>query len=130
MNVSGNFGDYYVLQVAANLLQRDIVIIPTQSDSTHYIKKYCLIRANVVLDTLPPIYLLWFEETVYGCGHYQSIEPACMENNQILMHYQWLRRSERSRILSSSGFSEIFQPQLNSTEKNTGKTIYFYIILI
>ena len=47
-----------------------------------------------------------------------------------LMHYQRLRTSERSRILSSSGFSEIFQPELNSTEKNTGKTIYFYIILI
>ena len=123
MNVSGTFGDHYALQVAANLLQRDIVIIPTQSDSAHYIKKYCLIRANTVLDSLPPVYLLWFEETVYGCGHYQSIEPAYTENNQIIMHYQWLRRSERSRIQSSSGFSEIFYPELNSTEKNTGKTI-------
>ena len=62
----GVFGDAYSLQIAANILERDIVIIPTQKESAHNPMGYILIEsASSVHD---PIYMLYFEETVFGAG--------------------------------------------------------------
>ena len=74
MMKEGEFGDHYAMQVAANLLQRDIIIIPTRPESAHYINKHCIICGHTVTNP-EPSYVLWFEEFIYGCGHYQSIEP-------------------------------------------------------
>ena len=109
------------MQVAANLLQRDIIIIPTRPESAPYINKYCIIRGHIVTNP-EPITVLWFEEFIYGCGHYQSIEPdISIQQNQILTHYRWLCRNERSRIFSqavtmSVGSIDAFEPEKNSTE--------------
>ena len=101
MNLNGTFADHYAIQVAANLLFRDIVIIPTCKESAHIMQKYCLIKA-AELRYKSPIYVLWFEEHVYGVGHYQSIKPSS-ENNDIINHYDWLLKNiEKSRVLSVS----------------------------
>ena len=44
-----------------------------------------------------PVYVLWFEEFVNGCGHYQSIEPDTNIKKKILTHYRWLFRNEISQ---------------------------------
>ena len=100
MNMNGTFADHYAIQVVANLLCRDIIIIPTKPDSAHFLKKYCLIKA-AELKNQEPIYVLWFEEYIYGTGHYQSIEPITKEQNNVLDHYTWLLKNvETSRIAS------------------------------
>ena len=48
MELEGTFGDHYALQVIANLLERDIIIIPTKPESAHILKKYCIIKANKI----------------------------------------------------------------------------------
>ena len=89
----GVFGDIYSLQISANILQRDIIIIPTQQKSAHNPLGYILIESSVCVDD--PIFLLYFEEAVYGTGHYQSIKPI---NNdiQVLKHYRWTKIRNRT----------------------------------
>ena len=68
----GVFGDHYSLQVAANLLGRDIIIIPTRMESSHNPYGYILIDSFELKD-VNPVYMLYYEESIYGAGHYQSI---------------------------------------------------------
>ena len=95
MELEGTFGDHYALQVIANLLERDIIIIPTKPESAHILKKYCIIKANKI-ENATPIYMLWYEETVYGVGHYQSIRPSC--ENVVVRHYNWSLNNQDSRF--------------------------------
>ena len=62
----GVFGDAYSLQIAANILERDIIIIPTQKESAHNPIGYILIESSSCIHD--PIYMLYFEETVFGAG--------------------------------------------------------------
>ena len=92
----GVFGDAYSLQIAANILQRDIIIIPTEKDSAHNPMGYILIESSNCLNE--PMYMQYFEETIYGAGHYQSIKPES-NCNQILKHYNWKRNKSLSRTI-------------------------------
>ena len=95
MKLEGTFGDHYSLQVIANLLERDIIIIPSKAESAHILNKYCIVKANV-LSNITPVYMLWYEETVHGVGHYQSIEP--IQVNVVTRHYNWSLKNKDSRI--------------------------------
>ena len=55
--------------------------------------------------------MLYFEETVYGVGHYQSIKP--IGENQILKHYRWVKNKQVSRTVSVS--SSIGEPLICSS---------------
>ena len=70
--IEGTFGDHYSLQVIANLLEKDIIIIPAKAEFAHILNKYCVFKAHV-LSNITTVYMLWYEETVYGgarVGHY------------------------------------------------------------
>ena len=79
-------------------------------ESAHNQMGYILIEsASCVHD---PMYMLYFEETIFGAGHYQSIQPS--DNNQILKHYRWTKNKNLTRAYSvgepitcSSRISEI-----------------------
>ena len=55
--------------------------------------------------------MLYFEETVYGVGHYQSIKPV--GENQILKHYRWFKTKLVSRTVSVS--SSVGEPLICSS---------------
>ena len=96
MVVLGTFGDEYCLQIIANLTGRDINLIPVHEDSAHYLKLYCSIKSDNP-GGHAPIWLLWFEETKFIHGHFQSIEVEDAPNNRVLQHYNWTwRQSQRS----------------------------------
>ena len=76
---SGVFGDSYSLQVAANYLRRNIIIIPSKIEYAHNPYGYISIESFNVDNSLEPIYLFYYEEHVYGTGHYyQSIREGVL----------------------------------------------------
>ena len=121
MMVPQTYGDSYVLQVAANLLGRDIIIIPSNKKSAHNPYGYILIESCTV--NANPLFLFYFEEHIFGlAAHYQSIMPV--GECPILKHYMWAKTTEKSIRLSSS--SSIFsstridnKKRKNCEESNT-----------
>ena len=104
MMIPGTFGDAYSLQIAANILARDIILLPTKPESAHNTHGYILIESCTYNSN--PVFMLYFEEYVYGAGHYQSVVP--LDGNQIVKHYTWsktVNKSVRSFSSSSSLFS-------------------------
>ena len=97
MKIEGTFVDHYALQVIANILENDIIIIPSKAESAHILNKYSVVKANV-LTNMTPIYMLWYEETVHGVGHYQSIQPV--SDNIVSRHYTWSLKNQDSRIVN------------------------------
>ena len=85
MKKDGTYGDQICLQILANLLERDIVYIPVHERSATIIGQYCLIISDTKETGNIPISLLWFEESEFGIGHYQSIVPNSISS--ILEHY-------------------------------------------
>ena len=73
MMLPGNHGDSYALQVAANLLGRDIIIVPSNKMSAHNPYGYILVESCIV--NANPLFLFYYEEHIYDAGHYQSIMP-------------------------------------------------------
>ena len=71
MMLPGTHGDSFSLQVASNLLGRDIIIIPSRKESAHNPFGYILIESCI--SNCNPMYMMYFEEYVYGTRHYQSI---------------------------------------------------------
>ena len=97
------YGDSYALQVAANLLGRDVIIIPSNKMSVHNPYGYILVQSCII--NANPIFLFYKEEHIFGeAAHYQSIMPV--GQCQILKHYMWTKKTEKSIRLSSS--SSIF----------------------
>ena len=97
----GVFGDHYSLQIAANLLGRDILIIPTVLiSSANNPDGYILVEPSNCIGN-NPIFLLYLEENVYGCGHYQSIMPDNLQS-RVIQHYNF-KKIARTRTLSSLG---------------------------
>ena len=45
MMIPGIFGDAYSLQIAANILVRDIILLPTKSEFVHHTHGYILIES-------------------------------------------------------------------------------------
>ena len=72
----------------ANMLNRDIVVLPVHSKSTengmaHFIKGGSPMNANPAIPAKRlPIFLGYFEETDFQAGHYQSVLP--FKDNKVL----------------------------------------------
>ena len=88
---SGKFDLYLRLTITIQ------ITLPTEKDSAHNPMGYILIESSNCLNE--PMYMLYFEETIYGAGHYQSIKPES-NCNQILKHYNWKRNKSLSRTIS------------------------------
>ena len=87
----GNFGDFYALQVASNLLGRDIIIVPSNKMSAHNPYGYILVESCIV--NANPLFLFYYEEHIYGAGHYQSIMLMPVGQCPILKHYMWTKKN-------------------------------------
>ena len=98
MILPGNFWDFYALQVASNLLGRDIIIVPSNKISAHNPYGYILVESCIV--NANPLFLFYHEEHICGAGHYQSIMPV--GQCPILKHYMWTKKNEKSIRLTSS----------------------------
>ena len=93
--------DEVFIQMAANILNKNFIIIPLNPASAHHGGMYSLIR-SVSGGSGDPLYFLYFEEW-RTCGHYQSIEPdrEC-QNNKVLGHYNWLSNTLMSSTSTSA----------------------------
>lgn len=98
MQVEGTFGDEYCLQIFSNLVRRDIIYIPVHQSSAHIMKQYCLVRCQEPVG-LKPITLLWFEETKFEAGHYQSIIPK--SGSLVMRHHQNGLRSSGTKLINA-----------------------------
>ena len=90
-----HWGDSICLQIAANIFDANIILIPLSPESAHHDSMYTEIRSIHNGNHPPPLFMLYFEEWIMA-GHYQSIEPDPLVPNNILKsHYE-----NRSRNLS------------------------------
>ena len=80
MMIPGTHGDSYALQVAANLMGRDILIVPSKGKKSANNPYGYLLIDSYTSSNLDPLCMLYFEEHVYGIGHYQSIRSVNNEN--------------------------------------------------
>ena len=65
------------MTVAVNLLGRacrDIIIVPSNKISAHNPYGYILVESCIV--NANPLFLFYYEEHIYGAGHYQSVMPV------------------------------------------------------
>ena len=72
MGTSGEFADHIFLQLTANVLDRNIVIARVISNEITTITPV----NGVVGHLYPALNVLYYEETDFVHGHYQSIRPA------------------------------------------------------
>ena len=56
---------------------------------------YCIIKSDT-LNNNTPIYLLWFEVSQFGVGHYQSIEVKESSKSQVSNHYNWTKSIKKN----------------------------------
>ena len=88
MMCDGNWCDDIFIQVAANLLDVNVILIPISSASAHHDGMYIDVRSVHGGHSTPPFTLLYFEEW-RTAGHYQSLEPDPMvEDNIVLSHFR------------------------------------------
>ena len=84
MTSDGNWCDDVFLQVAANVLDVNFILIPLNPFSAHHIGKYIDIRSIHGGQQHEPLCMLYYEE-----WHYQSIEPnPTSEPNEVIAHYK------------------------------------------
>ena len=106
--------DEVFLQLACNILNKNVIIIPLSPSSAHHSGMYSTLRSTQggVGD---PLYMLYFEEW-RTAGHYQSIEPdPTVSNNKVLSHFKWLTRSFSSSYQHSPSYFESTQPSQDCT---------------
>merc|ERR1711954_357616 len=88
MENNGVLVDGIFLCIAANVFNKNIVIIPMDPNSAHHAKLYS------IMDSFhggsgDPLFMLYHEEW-RGCGHYQSIEvDHHIQPNRVLQHLNW-----------------------------------------
>ena len=125
MKIETEFGDHIFLQLAANVLNRDIVIIPIFRDQAHIQAAGFSVISSSTKNNHSPLFLLQFSDVRFSSPHYQSIRPNGDENNLILNYLREnrsLNNSTRSNVIgvpaiqSSTMFEESsFSPNLHSS---------------
>ena len=73
MKRSGEFGDHIFLQLTANVLNRDIIIIPTFRDPAHIQASGFTIITSAHKNNQDPLFLLQFSDARFESPHYQSL---------------------------------------------------------
>ena len=85
MKKSGQFADNLFLMVMAAVLKSDIILLHV-NEATAANGKYTYIYGGGILSETPsdkcPLFLGFYEESIYASGHYQSVIPC--SDNQIL----------------------------------------------
>merc|ERR1719435_501404 len=82
MSQEGTMGDQVILQTAANLFKRDIVIIPVFWDASHLAGLgVTLVSPSTSSPSLPPLSLQYYSESRFLTPHYQSIRPLPGHNH-------------------------------------------------
>ena len=103
MTQDGEWADDVFLQLASNILNRNIILIPLSASSAHHAGMYSDIR-SVDGGSGDPFFMLYFEEW-RTAGHYQSLEiDPNIDMNRVLAHFNW-RTKCLSRTHSTSNFS-------------------------
>ena len=107
MKVKGTWCDDVFLQLAANLFNKNIILIPLSPTSAHHAGMYMDIR-SVQGGNGDPLFMLYFEEW-RTAGHYQSLEiDPKVRYNMVLAHYEWRSNTFSSaRTMSTSEVSSI-----------------------
>lgn len=92
--------DDVFIQIVANILNTNIILIPLSPSSAHHAGMYLDVR-SVHGGTGDPFYMLYFEEW-RTAGHYQSLEPnPNFKNNRVIAHFNWRSCTQTSINLSS-----------------------------
>ena len=102
MEREGSFADSTAVQACANLIGRDIIILPTKKKSCHHLGKYILIEAKP-LKSVVPIVCAYFEDSHFFNPHYQSMTFLSTKNNEILKHW-WYKVKENYGRLAGNIF--------------------------
>merc|ERR1712088_706089 len=99
MGQEGTMGDQVVLQVAANLFQRQIVILPVFWSAAHLPSLGITLISPSSKTTKSPtktstsssaLFLQYFSESRFLTPHYQSVRPKNGENQLVDTLHQWL----------------------------------------
>ena len=104
MTKNGVWADDVFLQLASNIFNKNIILIPLSPSSAHHGGMYSDIR-SVDGGSGDPFLMLYFEEW-RTAGHYQSLEiDPNVDMNRVLAHFNWKTKC-LSRTHSTSRFSE------------------------
>ena len=109
MRSPGYWCDDVFLQLAANIFNTNVILIPLSPSSAHHAGMYLDVR-SVHGGSGDPLYMLYFEEW-RTAGHYQSLEPdPKVRYNLVLAHFEWRSKNMTSSIVNSHGFSSSSSP--------------------
>ena len=86
MKENSEYGDQIFLQLAANVLNRDIVIIPVFRDQAHIQASGFSMITSSSQNQQVPLFVLQFSDARFKDPHYQSIRPRPNIENLILLY--------------------------------------------
>ena len=111
MKNTGTFIDHYWLLACAQMLGRDIVLIPSFTQSSTEIGRIIRIQGGVNEDfgVFPPIFLGYLEDNMYTSGHFQAIVPTdeSVPIVQYLIHGNMPQATSQSILPSSFNFTRM-----------------------
>ena len=84
MSSDGVYGDEIFLQLASNILNRDIVIIPVFKDQAHVQQMEIKIVRSATVNRNEQLFLLAYTESRFVSPHYQSIRPEASRDPSFL----------------------------------------------
>ena len=67
--------DYYFMTAAARMLEREIILLPTNKSSSTEIGRIIRISCEKTSSN-PPIFIGYMEDTIFSSGHFQAIVPS------------------------------------------------------
>ena len=125
MKMNSEYGDQIFLQLTANVLNRDIIIIPVFRDQAHIQASGFSIINSASTNHQVPLFLLQFSDARFSDPHYQSIRPSSNLENIVLQYIRENRsqnNSTRTNTISahnsftSTTFEESsFSPSMHSS---------------
>ena len=105
METNGEWGDDVFLQIAANIFDKNVILIPLSASSAHHGGMYSDIR-SVHGGTGDPFFMLYFEEWRQA-GHYQSLEiDPNVDMNRVMAHYAWRNKCLTRSFSRTLSFSQ------------------------
>ena len=116
MGTSGEFADHIFLQLTANVLDRNIVITRVISNEVTTITPVNGVGGHHIY---PSLNVLFYEETEFIHGHYQSIRPGPIVQPQPQPQSPTVTQQYRSQLPSVDSIGE---PNLQSTNVNCDAT--------
>ena len=123
MGTNGEFADHIFLQLTANVLDRNIVITRVISNEVTTITPVNGMGGHHIY---PSLNVLFYEETEFIHGHYQSIRPGPIVQPQPQPQSPTVTQQYRSQLPSVDSIGE---PNLQSTNQlPIRRDFYIYLI--